>query len=196
MNRVSRYQASFVEISKRWWFRLLLLVWTLIGTYDLVLSQIIPPDFSKNFPKMWQLGSLLPWWKWLLVFFVIVIIALIENLLRMKRATEGADILYAKGRKLTNIYELNEARPEDKSAFIKFRPYGDILNSHNISSITDIGHGRYGVNFSKCFPTDDIKAFVVGTPPKDFKFISVSRYGAEFAFDGSEKPIVSLKFEA
>lgn len=85
---------------------------------------------------------------------------------------------------------------ETHRAWVKFVPGGlTVANSYNISSITDNGLGDYTINFSTDFDTDDVKASVLGTPPRNFRFEYVNSRGARVTFDEIEDVVVSLMFE-
>jgi hypothetical protein len=54
--------------------RLLFLLWALVGMYDLLLSQFIPPDLAQDAPRVWQILAKAepflpgwPFWAWLLI---------------------------------------------------------------------------------------------------------------------------------
>jgi len=89
MQKLAQYRAWFEEISKRLWFKIAISVWAIICVYDTVLSQLIPDFIAKKLPKTWQVaimtGDLLPWWGWLLVLALIVIVALVEQLVRLTK---------------------------------------------------------------------------------------------------------------
>lgn len=69
-----------------WPLRLALGLWTLIGAYDLALSQVVPEEWSRRAPKAWQVamltGNLLPWWGWTIGFLVITLLAMGEYAFR------------------------------------------------------------------------------------------------------------------
>lgn len=202
MQKCAQYQALlalFSESQKRLWFRVLFAIWALISIYDTVVSQLVPDDTAKSLPKTWQVvimtGDLLPWWGRLLILWLIlctiVIIVLVETSRRLKPATENPFVRYIKD---GDSIRLHEPKSDKEEAFIKFRPDGEILNGYNIDSLGDSGTGNFTIVFGKDFPSDDIKAFAVGTPPKNLKFVSVSRGHAQVNFDETNNPIVALKF--
>ena len=71
MSKIKQYLAFFREIQERRWVKWALGFWALLAAYDLVLSQFLPEDISKQLPKVWKVavvaGNLLPWWGWLLI---------------------------------------------------------------------------------------------------------------------------------
>ena len=115
-----------------------------------------------------------------------------------KVATENPNTRYIVSDKSIYIKEQSPQLPQERQyAFIKFGLNGTvaIMDSYNISSITDCGIRGFMVHFNNPFSTDNIKTFVVGTPPKDFRFVSVNASGARVTFDETDNPIVALKFE-
>jgi hypothetical protein len=93
MHRFDQYIALSRKIQQSWWVRWALGIWASIAIYDLLLSQYIPAEFSKKAPKAWEValiaGGLLPWWGWLLILAAIVIVALVQYLVRLRKMPRG-----------------------------------------------------------------------------------------------------------
>ncbi len=88
MGRYHEYSLFLKYLWKQVWFKILLPVWGISATYDLLLSQFVPETFSRKFPKICEVsimtGCLLPFWGWLLILAVIIIIAAVEYAIQSK----------------------------------------------------------------------------------------------------------------
>jgi hypothetical protein len=80
-------------------------------------------------------------------------------------------------------------------AFICFRPGGFIVESQNVSSITNSGTGDFTITFATDFDSDNIACLPVGTTPRDFYVASISRSAVNVVFSGNEPEEVALSFE-
>ncbi len=91
--RLSEYLELAKTIRRHWWVDLLLALWTLLAAYDLLLSQLIPEEYSRKAPKAWEAavmaGGWLPWWGWMLVLAAILVIGSLEFAFRVARSSRG-----------------------------------------------------------------------------------------------------------
>lgn len=89
MGRIKRYIKSLRKAEERIWVKSLLFIWSLAAIYDLLLSQFIPEELSKKAPKAWEVaemtGHILPFWGWLLILAIIIIVALLEQVIRAQK---------------------------------------------------------------------------------------------------------------
>ncbi len=60
-----------------WWWKASIYFWSVIASYDLVLSQVVPLYWTDRFPKVRDVidGGWLPFWGWLLILAAIVVAA-------------------------------------------------------------------------------------------------------------------------
>lgn len=79
----------FRDIAERPWFRAFIFVWGAVGAWDLVLSQFVPEEYSRNFPKLYQVvGMTAGWfslWAWLMVGALSLVAGAIEWAFRHKK---------------------------------------------------------------------------------------------------------------
>ena len=78
--------------------RSLLLVWGLVSTYDVVMSQFIPPDVAQGMPKAWQILLLgepylpgWPFWAWLLILAALLVALSFEYALHAAKRVSITD---------------------------------------------------------------------------------------------------------
>jgi hypothetical protein len=79
----------FRDIAERPWFRAFIFVWGAVGAWDLTLSQIVPEEYSRNFPKLYQVvGMTAGWlslWAWLMVGALSLVAGAVEWAFRHKK---------------------------------------------------------------------------------------------------------------
>jgi hypothetical protein len=79
----------FRDVSGRPWFRVLGLIWFLVGAWDLILSQFVPEQYSRYFPKIYQAigktAGWLPFGTWLMVGALLLGAGAIEWAFRHKK---------------------------------------------------------------------------------------------------------------
>jgi hypothetical protein len=79
----------FRDIAERPWFRAFIFVWGAVGAWDLTLSQIVPEEYSRNFPKLYQVvGMTAGWlslWVWLMVGALSLVAGAVEWAFRHKK---------------------------------------------------------------------------------------------------------------
>ena len=82
MGKIKQYLSHFRTIQEKLWVKITIFVWSFWATYDLFFSQFIPESISKKAPKAWEvaimMGNLLPFWGWLLILALILVIASFE----------------------------------------------------------------------------------------------------------------------
>jgi hypothetical protein len=87
--RLSGNGWRFFEIAERPWFRAFIFVWGAVGARDLVLSQFVPEEYSRNFPKLYRVIGMtagwLPLWTWLMVGALSLVADTIEWAFRHKK---------------------------------------------------------------------------------------------------------------
>jgi hypothetical protein len=77
------------DIAERPWFRAFISVWGAIGAWDLILSQIVREEYSRNVPKLYQVvGMTTGWlslWTWLMIGALSLVAGAVEWALRHKK---------------------------------------------------------------------------------------------------------------
>src|ERR1700730_13084444 len=67
----------FRDIAGRQWFRVFSIVWFFVGAWYLILSQFVPEEYSRHFPKLYQVvGMTAGWitlWVWVTLGGLLVI---------------------------------------------------------------------------------------------------------------------------
>ena len=84
---------------------------------------------------------------------------------------------------------------QETGTYVKFTASGVILDSNNVSSITDIGVGNYAINFTTNLNKETLVVTAVGDTPRDFRVVGVSAGSVNVQFDEPEPEIIHLKFE-
>lgn len=82
-------------------------------------------------------------------------------------------------------------------AYIKFALRGtvNIEESHNVSSVTDHGTNWFTINFEEGFKTSRLACTPVGTTPRNFRVLEVSRGSITVLFEGDEPHDIALWIE-
>jgi len=79
----------FRDIAGRPWFRTVGLIWFCVGAWDLTLSQFVPEEYSRNFPKLYQVVGMTAGWislgAWLMLGALLVVAGAVEWALRHKK---------------------------------------------------------------------------------------------------------------
>jgi hypothetical protein len=79
-----------------WWVRYGAPPVALLAIYDLFLSQFVPEEWAKKWPKFWMvidhIAALLPWWGWSLVLAGMLVLASFEYAFRRARSGRAAPL--------------------------------------------------------------------------------------------------------
>ena len=134
------------------WVKIGLGLWGIIGVYDLLLSQIIPDEVGKRFPRVRHVMSMtsgwLPWWAWLLGFAVIAVAASFEYAFRLTLIVRGKESDYTGFEaKTSEIRRQNEREKEEREAArLKFSREGDKAAATILGDLLGIKKPRAAIN--------------------------------------------------
>jgi hypothetical protein len=60
------------------WTKILLPLWAILASYDLLLSEVIPQDLASKLPRLSKYLGMISWQGWFLIGFAISLIAIFE----------------------------------------------------------------------------------------------------------------------
>ena len=82
MGWVSQRMTVARKIWERPWVKLTLGIWSVLASYDLFVSQLLPKRWAEKAPKLRDLiaetSGWLPVWGWVLILMAILLVALLE----------------------------------------------------------------------------------------------------------------------
>ncbi len=99
------------------------------------------------------------------------------------------------GAKKIIIRSSDKSYSDKSNTFVKFRASGEILDSKNISSITDNGLSNYTINFSTNLNKETLVCTPVGDTPRNFRVVGIAAGSVNVQFDEPEPEPIHLKFE-
>ena len=122
-----------------------------------------------------------------------------------KTATENSTVNYYidKQDNSTHIYIYYNAPPNDAvmpaveptETFIRFRPGGEILDSSNISSVTDGGFGDFQIVFVEDLNLATLVVHAIGSAPSNFQVKDAAVGSVRIIFEDGEPEIIALRFD-
>jgi len=158
--RLREYRALFRKIERQPWVKWALGASTLLSTYDLWLSQLVPEKWAKNFPKAWEVavmtGGWIPWWGWLLILAAILVVSSFEYAIRSTRMHRRSRVRETRRHHLLN-------RSLDIVSFN--RDDGAVLpNSTNATNVSKMAPNVFKETFVKPVDQSTICTAMSGTP--------------------------------
>lgn len=129
--QLSRWNVIRSLIWRRW-KAAILVIWGLIGTYDLIVSQLVPPDVAEEMPRIWDALALLPsiglpWYVWVIGMLVLLLIFVFEALFREnRRLRQHVEIMRKEPPELVILGELRSEGVRIRNAWVRLDDPDDL----------------------------------------------------------------------